>query len=117
MHEARVRRFIFVSSYLLEAKHPRIFASVARWIYRHELAELDKAERLIQECNLDWSIFRPAQLNNNPPTGKVRIQEQRNRFASGPYHISRADLAAALVDSLNHDTNHRRVFCITSSKK
>lgn len=37
MYEAKIRRLIFVSSYLLEAKRPRVFASVARWIYRHEL--------------------------------------------------------------------------------
>ncbi|MCV4231450.1 SDR family oxidoreductase [Virgibacillus sp. LDC1] len=117
MQEAKTRRFIFVSSYLLEAKHPRIFSSVARWIYRHELTELDKAEKLIQESDLDWSIYRPAQLNNDSATGKIRVQEQRHGFPFGPYQISRADLATVLVDALDNDANFRRVFCVTWSKE
>lgn len=117
MQESKIRRFIFVSSYLLEARRPRFFTSIARWIYRHELTELDKAEKVIQECDLDWSIYRPAQLNNDPPTGKIRVQEQRHGFPSGPYQISRADLAMVLVDALDNNANFRKIYCVTWSKE
>lgn len=117
MQERNIRRLIFVSSYLLEAKRPRIFASLARWNFRHELMELDKAEKVIQECDLDWTIYRPAQLNNDPSTGKIRVQEQRHGFPSGPYQISRADLAKVLVDALDNNANFRKIYCVTWSKE
>ncbi|WP_181469778.1 NAD(P)-dependent oxidoreductase [Paenibacillus sp. MDMC362] len=114
MQERNIRRLIFVSSYLLEAKRPRIFSSFARWIFRHELTELDKAEKVIQECDLDWSIYRPA---HDPSTGKIRVQEQRHGFPSGPYQISRADLAKVLVDALDNNASFRKIYCVTWSKE
>jgi putative NADH-flavin reductase len=116
MQEAKVRRLVFVSSYLLEAKRPWPTVLVARWIFRRDLAELREAENVIRSCGLNWTIYRPTQLNDKPATGRWRIQERGNDFKSGPYQISRADLAAALLDAVTKDAYDRGIYSVTWGK-
>lgn len=116
MYEAKVRRLVFVSSYLLEAKRPWPTVPVARWIFRRELAQLNEAEHVIRNCSLNWTIYRPTQLNDKPATSHWRIQERGNDFTSSPYQICRADLAAALLDAVTKDVNNRGIYNVTWGK-
>ncbi|ANY71335.1 hypothetical protein BBD41_01330 [Paenibacillus ihbetae] len=116
MEVAEVGRLVFVSSYLLEAKRPWPTVPVARWIFRREMGQLNEAEHVIRNCSLNWTIYRPTQLNDKPATGRWRIQERGNDFTTGPYQICRADLAAALVEAVTQDTNDRGIYSVTWGK-
>jgi putative NADH-flavin reductase len=81
----------FLMSYLLSP----IIKVVLRKVYEdHALME-----DLLRGSNLDWTIFRPPKLNNGPLTGKYRTALGQN--LPGGYSISRADVAHAMLTSLN----------------
>ncbi|TLZ91445.1 MAG: SDR family oxidoreductase, partial [Methanobacteriota archaeon] len=65
---------------------------------------------------LDWTIVRPPLLTNGPATGRVRGQTGRKDLPHGPYHITRADLAATLLD-LATDSQHIRDVLLVSERK
>jgi putative NADH-flavin reductase len=73
-------------------------------------------EQLVTSSGLDWTIVRPPYLSNGPTTGRVRSQAGRKDLAHGPYHISRGDLAATLLD-LAEDSQHLREVLLVSERK
>src|SRR5207245_7075318 len=96
--EARVRRLVTVSVSALEGRRPEIAINLVRWILRKPYADFARMERLITSSGVDWTIVRPPYLSNGPKTGRVRTQTGRKDLPHGPYHISRAALAATLAD-------------------
>jgi len=105
MREAGVRRLVTVSASAIEGRHPWIAINLVRWILRKPYADVVRMERLVRSSEADWTIVRPPYLSNGRKTGRVRTQTGRNDLPNGPYHISRADLAATLVD-LAEDSEH-----------
>ncbi|WP_019630754.1 NAD(P)-dependent oxidoreductase [Actinomadura atramentaria] len=55
-----------------------------------------RADTLVAESGLDWTIVRPPRLLNGPAKGSYRTAVDRNIV--GGISIRRADLAAALLD-------------------
>ncbi len=78
-------------------------------------ATADKAamERDVEASELDWTIARPAILNDNPASGDVRVLDPAT--GNKAHKIARADLAAWLVAQLgNTEHVHRAVTVATS---
>jgi putative NADH-flavin reductase len=62
-------------------------------------ADLATMEDTIRRSGVDWTILRPPQLTNGPRTGAYRQAKEAN--LRGGYRISRADLADAILASLD----------------
>ncbi len=78
-------------------------------------ADEDKSamEAEITASALEWVILRPAILTDDPAGGRVRVYSEDD---DGKAHkISRADLAAFMVDQLSSDEHLRRLVTIASS--
>lgn len=78
-------------------------------------ATADKAamERDVEASELDWTIARPAILNDNPASGDVRVLDPAT--GNKAHKIARADLAAWLVAQLgSSEYVHRAVTVATS---
>ncbi len=76
---------------------------------------MDKAamERAVEASGLDWTIARPAILNDNPATGGARAFDPAT--GDKAHKITRADLAAWLVAQLGSTEHvHRAVTVATS---
>ena len=116
MSEAGVRRLVTVSVYALQGHRPWIAINLVRWLLRRPYADFARMERLVASTGLDWTIVRPPLLTNGPATGHVRSAAGMEDFAQGPYSISRADLAATLVD-LAEDSQHVGKVLLVSTKK
>lgn len=116
MQKAKVSRLLFVSSYLLGGKRPRIVTPMIRWVFRHSLADLRSAEQLISSSPTDWTIVRPTSLNDNPETNKVRIARDGDYFQPGPYEISRIDLANVLLEVLEQKKDIKSTIKVTWAK-
>ena len=116
MGEAGVRRLVMVSASALEGRRPWIAINLVRWILRKPYADFARMEHLIKSSAVDWTIVRPPYLSNGPMTGRVRTQTGRKDLPHGPYRISRADLAATLVD-LAEDSQHVREILLVSEQK
>src|SRR5213083_2519289 len=110
MREAGVRRIVTVSGSAIEGRRPW------RWILRKPYADFARMEQLVAASALDWTIVRPPYLSNGPTTGRVRSEAGRKDLAHGPYHISRGDLAATLLD-LAEDSNHLGEVLLVSEGK
>jgi putative NADH-flavin reductase len=83
---------------------------VIKIVLRKVYADHALMEDLLRESNLDWTVFRPPQLNNKPLTGNYRMALGQN--LRGGLSISRADVAHAMLASLNQPETIRRTVGI-----
>ena len=116
MREAGVRRIVTVSVSAIEGRRPWILINLVRWLLRKPYADFARMERLVASSGLDWTIVRPPYLSNGRTTGRVRSQVGGKELAHGPYHISRGDLAATLLD-LAEDSQHLGQVLLVSEAK
>jgi putative NADH-flavin reductase len=116
MREAGVRRLVSVSVSAIEGRRPWILINLVRWLLRKPYADFARMELLIRSSPVDWTIVRPPYLSNGPKTGRVRTQIGGEDLRHGPYRISRADLAATLVD-LAEDSQHVGEVLLVSETK
>src|SRR4051812_22985916 len=86
-----VRRYVIVSSVGAEDPPPgdEVFA-----VYLRAKAQADEA---VVASDREWTVVRPGRLTDDPPTGRVRLDETPFRG-----DIPRADVAAVL-DVVVHD--------------
>ena len=116
MREAGVRRIVTVSVSAIEGRRPWILINLVRWLLRKPYADFARMERLVATSGPDWTIVRPPYLSNGRTTGRVRSQVGGKELAHGPYHISRGDLAATLLD-LAEDSQHLGQVLLVSEAK
>jgi len=116
MQEAGVRRLVTVSVSAIEGHRPWILINLVRWILRKTYADVAAMKQLVTSSGLDWTIVRPPYLSNGPTTGRVRSQAGGKDLAHGPYHISRRDLAATLLN-LAEDSRHVGEVLLVSERK
>jgi putative NADH-flavin reductase len=86
---------------------------MARRTFLHDVgADMLRAEEEVHASNLDWTIVRPPRLTDKAASGTYRIGIDRN--VPRGVTISRADLAAAMLDLIDDPaTIHRHVFVAT----
>ncbi len=117
MREAGVRRLVVVSVSAIEGRRPWILINLVRWILRKPYADFGRMERLIRSSGLDWTIVRPPRLTNGRATGRVRSVAGVKELRHGPYRITRADLAATLLDLAADPKNPRDVLLVSEAKR
>lgn len=117
MQEAGVRRLVCASAYPLLATRPWGAVQIVRWIFRHTYADLASMEKEVVTSGLDWTIVRPTQLTNKPATGHVRYERTSHDFSSGPYSISRADVALTLLDLAENPSDAGVALAVSAAGK
>lgn len=77
-----------------------------RWLYK----EKDRQEDLIKSSHTDWTIVRPTALTK----GRKRQTVMSERVRSGILtHISRADVAAFMMNEISHPDSYRKAVAIS----
>jgi uncharacterized protein YbjT (DUF2867 family) len=103
---AGVRRLVQISAMGLDhAEDPdmdEVFAAYLR--------AKDAAERDLRARQLDWTILRPGRLTDGAATGRLRLAE-----SVPPGAVSRADVAAVLVDLLDDPSTAGQVLELVSA--
>jgi len=117
MREAGVRRLVVVSVSAIEGSRPWFFIQLVRWILRKPYADFARMEALVRSSGLDWTIVRPPRLTNGPATGRVRSVAGVKELRHGPYTISRADLAATLVDLAGGSTHAGGILLVSAARR
>jgi putative NADH-flavin reductase len=97
MREVGVRRLVITSSRAIVATRPWLAVALAKWIFRNAYADLARAERLVQESGLAWSVVRATMLNDRPFSGQLHTDFAPNA-TGGHMQLARADYAMALLD-------------------
>lgn len=112
MREVGIRRFVAVSAAPVpdhDAGEKVLYRLTIRKLLRAMLKDLytDLAvmEDEAQRSDLDWTIIRPPRLTDKPATGTYRTALGRN--IPGGYLISRADLAAEMLRTLDDPATFR----------
>ncbi|WP_299601100.1 SDR family oxidoreductase [uncultured Aquimarina sp.] len=102
----RVRKLVMLSSVGADAPQE------AEKLQDYLQAKRD-ADEYLANSGLEFTIVRPGTLNNDIPTGKIRIAEQlEDRSGS----IPRGDVAKVLVKSLEDQIAKREVFEILTGE-
>jgi len=117
MREAGVRRLVVVSVSAIEGRRPWILINLVRWILRKPYADFGRMERLVRSSGLDWTIVRPPRLTNGPATGSVRSEAGVKELRRGPYRITRADLAATLLNLAADTKSPREVLLVSEARQ
>jgi len=115
MEKSMVRRGVWVTAYPLTATRPWLLMKFAWLMFGKHYRDMQITERILKDSDLDWTLVRPPRLTNGPGTGSVRVENGDN-VSSGPYSISRADLAMVLLDIVISETSIRKGFAVTSKK-
>lgn len=103
----RVKKFVMLSS--IGADAPQQSNELQDYLQ----AKRD-ADEYLGNSGLDFSIVRPGSLNNEMPTGKIRISQHLDNKEGA---IPRGDVAKVLVHSLHPDIANREVFEILNGEQ
>jgi putative NADH-flavin reductase len=74
-------------------------------------ADKSRQEELITQSDLDWTIARPVILTNRPASGATRVLNDPATWRNGL--ISRADVAAYVIDAVENGLNIREDVVLT----
>ncbi|GAA2523812.1 NAD(P)-dependent oxidoreductase [Winogradskya humida] len=73
MDRAGVRRLIAVSAHGAAESHDRSLYCLALWAaLPHKMRDKERMEQAIRDSGTDWTVVRPAALNDKPYTGRYR---------------------------------------------
>lgn len=75
------------------------------------IAERESADEKLKNSSLTFTIVRSGRLTNTPGSGKISISET---LEDPQAEISRDDLAAILVESLETDATFNKIFEVSS---
>lgn len=106
MRDAGVRRLVAVSA---SGAHTTgdslpirlLVKPVLGWVLRHQFADMRAMEEVVRASGLDWTIVLPPRLTDRPATGRIRRRVGGN--VRGSYSMTRADLAAAVLQAVTDD--------------
>jgi putative NADH-flavin reductase len=111
MTAAGVRRFVGVSGAGVDAegdrKRPRdkVISTLMRTLGGSMVADKAGELAVFEASDLDWTLVRPPRLGDGPATGSV---ESDPHVSTRSMRMSRADLAAYVVDVLEQGLHVRR---------
>ena len=108
MQDSGVRRAIVISTAFLfkDSIVPPVYL-LGKLLFPAVVRDSQALETIFQSGNLDWTLVRPPELTNGPPTGKYRVR--LNHLPRFGFRISRADVADYFVRALNDRSVLRQV--------
>lgn len=107
------RRIVVVSSLGVgESKDqvPFAFKMLMKTALKKPMEDKERQEALVKASGLDWTIVRPGGLTNGPATGQYKSGLDP-KISAG--QVSRADVAAFVLQQLSDDTYLRQAPAIS----
>jgi putative NADH-flavin reductase len=96
-----VARVVALSSPGVRHDDPHLalwYRCVARTLLKELYDDMRLMEALLRESTLDWTVIRPAHLQDRAPTGTYRVQD--GTTPEGGWKLTRTDLARFITDEL-----------------
>ncbi|HOX20026.1 MAG TPA: SDR family oxidoreductase [Gemmatimonadales bacterium] len=116
MTAAGVRRLVVVSSASVgESRGTGRFPApwVLRTLLREVMDDKEIQEAAVRGSGLDWTIVRPVKMTNGPRTGRTQVGPTL-RWGLGS-KVSRADVAAAVLDTLSDASSIGAALTVTGA--
>lgn len=116
LSQAGIERFVSVSTIGAGDSRDRL-SWVARFLLpriigAERLEEAERQEEIVRQSKLNWTILRPPQLVDRPGTGRYKIGA--DLYTGLRSNITRADLAAALLDQLDNKESFGKCLSVTN---
>jgi putative NADH-flavin reductase len=115
MRDSGVRRFIAISAVPVGAPHGLAEHVIFPILYRFFGAayeDMKRMEAILAASDCEWTVFRPTQLVDRPATGRYRTAIDAP--LPGAWRVTRADLAAAMLASINDAALVRHIVTISN---
>jgi len=112
-----VRRIVVTSSHALVATRPKLAVAFIRMVLRHSYADARNMEAVLRQSSLDWRIVRANRLIDKSGVGSVVRMPDGQDFVGGGSELTRADLAATLLDVVADDTLTRQAIEVTGARR
>lgn len=109
MRRTGVRRLIMISSSLVDAGAGWFSVFLARTLVRHIATDQRGMEELVAQSGLDWTLVRPALLDDSPFTGRYAALPVGSEGVAPYARMSRADVACMMLDSVERGTHVKQV--------
>lgn len=117
MSDNGVSRLVVTSSHALVATKPKLAVAFIRMLLRHSYADARNMESVLRGSSLDWRIVRANRLVNKPAVGSVVRMPDGQDFVGGTNELTRADLAATLLEVVADDTLRRQAIEVTGARR
>jgi putative NADH-flavin reductase len=118
MQKCDARRLLTVTGSIVDdTGEGFVMRGVAKPLFRRTLlrnvcTDMRRAEAVVEESDLEWTIVRPPRLLDKPGTGRYRVGLERN--VGRAVTIPRADVATAILELLDRpDSVGHHVFVAT----
>ncbi len=115
MQATAVKRLIVISAMGIgDSAQQLTFVSrlFVRFLLKNVMADHANQEAVVTTSDLDWTIVRPSGLTNNPASGQIQVGLGTDAsIRSG--QISRADVAAFILDQVSSDTYLKKAVSVT----
>jgi putative NADH-flavin reductase len=115
MRHHGVHRLVVTSSHALVATRPKLAVALVRLVFRNAYADARTMESVLRGSDLDWRIVRANRLTDRPAVGAVVRAAGGHDFATGAHELTRADLAATLLDVVADDGLTRQAIEVTGA--
>jgi uncharacterized protein YbjT (DUF2867 family) len=116
-HKTGVKRVVILSSFLVERDRmgalSRLITGVASGSV---IKDKTAGEQLLRQSDLDWTVSYPGRLTDAPATGFVEVLPEGTKRRISE-RISRADVAAWLVEAATSHQTSRRGIDITGGAR
>lgn len=99
MQRARVRRLIVISSSLVDTSSGWLSSFLSRTLLRHTAGDQRAMEQLITGSPLDWTVLRPARLDDGVRTGRYSASAASAGPPASGTVLSRGDVAQMMLDT------------------
>lgn len=116
MERAGVRRFVGISATPVTppdqvgALERLVVFPLLRRFFGEGYADMARMEQVLRASTADWTVVRPPQLTDRAATGSYRTAI--NSHLRGALRISRADLAAAILDLIDDPRTIRAAVAV-----
>ena len=104
MKKQEIKRLVVVTALGVGDTRERVslsFKMLMKTVLRKAYEDKERQEQFVRESGLDWIIVRPGGLTNGPATGEYEFGLDP---AIGGGQVSRADVAAFVLQQLTDDT-------------
>lgn len=109
MQRARVRRLIVMSSSLVDAGGGWLTRALSKTLLRHTTDDQRAMEQLVVHSPCEWTVVRPARLNDHERTGRYAASVTR---PATDMVVSRGDVADLMLDTAERGTYIKEIVWV-----
>lgn len=113
MLHTTVRRAVIVSTAFLfrDSIFPPAYL-FGRLFFPSVVADASAMEQIVTKSHLDWTLVRPPQFTDKPPTGKYRVREWHLPVFG--FKIARADVADFMIRCIEDDASICKIMGVSN---